>query len=214
MPRRISCAFVFAAFVLFSVAPAQVVVGNSIVNRGGIDTASTTFVLSSQGFGAGAIGGNLVTWSYFSASSGLSLTPVLFEYTGSGADYIVRGFGASVTTSTGAHVALPFALVSGSSAITNASFFFGWKDGTPSTPNTGSITFDDNGGSPQVVYIGTGGPSGFAASNIYSFNGGTLNRTYSIAGATAAVPEPSVTAALFALAALGCAVWRRRTGWL
>lgn len=215
MPRRFSCALVFVAFALVGVAPAQVVVGNSIVDRGGIDTATTTFVLSSQGFGAGAIGENLLSWSYFSGTNGLSLTPVLFEYTGTGADFTVRGIGASVTTSLGAQVDLPFDLVSGSSAITNANFFFGWKDGTPGTPNTGSILFDDNGGDPQVVYIGAGGPSGFVVSNTFSFDGGTLNRTYSLSGSTAAIPEPSVTAlfALAAVAALGRAVWRRRTIW-
>lgn len=179
------------------------------MNGGSVDSASTTFVMSSQGFGSAAIGNTVATWSYYGGRGGLNLTPVLFEYSGSGNNYVVRGVGTTVTTTLGANLDLPFNLVSGSTTITNGNFFFGWKDGTPSTPNQGSISFANNAGSPQVLYFSSSGPSGFALSNTYSFTGGPLDRTYSISAS--AIPEPSVTAALFALAALGCAVWHRRT---
>ena len=209
MPRRIFLALLCASGLLVGAARAQIIVGNSIVSRGIRDTAQTVFVMSSQGFGAGAIGSSVATWSYYSLFNGSSLTPVLFERTGVNHDYIVRAIGASVTTSLGAHLDLPFNLATGSLAITNGNFFFGWKDGTASTDKAASIAFDYNAGTPKVVYFAANGPAGFAVSNSYNFDGHELGRTYSISAST--IPEPSVTAALVAVAALGCAVWRRRT---
>lgn len=212
--KRFFPAAAFCVFSLFGSASAQVVVGNPIVDRAAIDTAQTMFVLSSQGFGAQAIGHEVVSWSYYSGSIGLMLTPVLFEYTGSGNNYIVRGIGASVTTTLGAHLDLPFNVVSGSATIANANYFLGWKDGTPNTANVGSILLDYNSSSagPDVLFVGSGVPSGIEVSDSFDFNGPLLERTYSISATAVAVPEPSTAVALVAIVALGFAVWRRSLG--
>ncbi len=200
--------------VLLMLAPsarAQVTVGNPIISAGTLDGASTAFVLSGQPFGSGATGLSLTSWSFYAGTGGRSLTPLLLEFS-SGNTFVVRGIGQTVTPgSAGAQTNLAFNVITGSSAITNGNFYFGWKDGSTTSANQGVISWSGSG--PEQVQSLTGNSSTNITSAGLSLDFGNTSldsRTYSVSATASAIPEPSTTVALAAVAALGFACYRRR----
>jgi len=190
---------------LVGAARAQVTVGNAIVATGLRDGVTTAFILSGQGFGSGAVGSAVSTWSFYTGdpSGTLAITPLLFEYSGTGFDYVLRAIGTTVVNVTaGAHVDLPFDVASGSATITSGDFYLGWKDDGGAVVDlvyggTGTLAFHNNA-SPSLVLGST-----------YAFDNDLGLRTYSISATTGAVPEPASWAALAGLVAAIGSAWRR-----
>lgn len=203
--------FLSVLLVLAPSARAQVTVGNPIISAGTLDGATTAFVMSGQPFGSGATGLNLTSWSFYAGIGGRSVTPLLLEFS-SGNTYVVRGIGQTVTpSSAGAQSNLAFNVITGSAAITNGNFYFGWKDGSTTSPNEGVIAWSGTG--PEQVQSLTDNSAMNITSAGLSLDFGNTSldsRTYSVSATASAIPEPSTNAALAAVAVLGFALYRRQ----
>lgn len=187
-------------------AQAQVTVGNPIVATGLRDGVTTAFILSGQGFGSGAVGTSVATWSFYTGdvSGTLSITPLLFEYSGTSYDYVLRGIGATLSNvAEGAHLGLAFSPVSGSANITSGDFYFGWKD------DGGAVVDLVFGGSGMLAFHNNGSPS-LVVGSTYAFDNDLGLRTYSVSATTTAIPEPAAWAAFAGLVAALSALRRRR----
>jgi len=215
--RRFSIGLVLT-LALGLTARAQVTIGPGIGSEGGnLDGAQTSYVFIGQGFGAGAVGLTLTSWDFFSGNTGgsLSVTPLLFQEDLDG-NFTLMAIGASVTPPANTAVTnLAFNPQVGSAAITNANFYFGWKDGTQTTHNSGVISWNSIGGPESADAL-----TGNSTQNLTSANVGTEitmgntslgDRTYQFdAFATSTVPEPSNFTLLAGLVGLGGALFIRR----
>ncbi len=205
--------FLGVILLLAPSARAQVTIGNPIISAGILDGASTAYVLSGQPFGSGATGLSLTSWSFYAGtgSGGRSITPLLLEFS-SGNTYVVRGIGQTVTpSSAGAQTNLAFNVITGSAAITNANFYFGWKDGSTTSANQGVISWSASGTEQVQSLTGNSSTNITSAGLSLDFGNTSLDsRTYSVSATASAIPEPSTTVALAAVAALGFACYRRR----
>jgi hypothetical protein len=181
-----------------------------VVSQGILDGASTAYVLSGQPFGSGANGLNLTSWSFYAGTGGRSITPLLLEFS-SGNTYVVRGIGQTVTpSSAGAQTNLAFNVITGSAAITNANFYFGWKDGSTTSANQGVISWSGSGAEQVQSLTGNSSTNITTAGLSLDFGNTSLDsRTYSVQATASAIPEPSTNAALAAVAVLGFAFYRR-----
>jgi hypothetical protein len=186
-------------------------IGNPAVLGTTIDTCNgCTFVLLDP-FPSSDSGFNVISFSLFAQQAGNEITPLLFSE--SGGNYTVSGVGATETILSTGPQTFSFVLSAGSSLV-GTSTFFGYRDGTVSTGNQGTIAFTDNppATGSQIRYFGSAGAG--TSPNIYLgefFNsaGGTtvaggpepgglaytslqLPRTYSLAAtdSPSAVPEP------------------------
>lgn len=168
-------------------------IGNPIVDRSTIDTCNGCSFALSTPF---TTSGQLTAWSFWADVTGLSLTPLIYQNTGS--NFVITGIGTTVTVSALGAQTYAFGLQSGSDLV-DANFYFGYRDGTTVAANTGTIPFTDSASGALQYYFGDGaaGPNANPVvgetMTLGSFNGGLLDRNYSIqATSTAsAVPEPS-----------------------
>ncbi len=207
MNKRWLSTVLFTIFSASIACASTVTVGNSIINRGTLDSASTAYVWLT-GFGGDAIGKTLSTWSYYAGSgaSGRSITPLLLEFT-SGEDYTLRAIGETQALSSGsAHTDLASNLQEGSASINNANFYFGWKDGTQTIANQGVITWSSAGGGNSALALSGNSSQNITGSDIrntLTFGNTALgNRTYSFQAN--AIPEINNTAILMGVSILLC----------
>jgi hypothetical protein len=201
-----------SVLALSSVASYGITVGADLKSRAIVDTANgASFVLVSPF----TSGGTLNSWSIFNdngkAQWGNSITPLLIEALGG--DYIVRGIGTSRTNDGSGLQNWSFGLAAGSASITNNNFFFGWKDGTASTHNTGSIELDFVGSLPSTGtqnYFGAqilaGGTNLGAGTNL----GPGINQQYRDYSVQATAPDTGATLALLGLSMIGLVGLRRK----
>lgn len=148
---------------------AEIIVGNDLLPRGYKDGASTTYV-SYDGFGVAAIGSEISAWSMYAhgGTVGANITPLLFEYV-SGSNFTLRAIGETYTVgSTGLHTDIAFNVQAGSASILSSDYYFGWKDGTQTSANTGVISMDLGGGSFSVAAL-----SGNSTQNVTGSDVGT-----------------------------------------
>jgi hypothetical protein len=187
-------------------------IGNNLVSRPGIDTCGTCYFVLNV---APDPGESILTWSFFGDhSTNLKITPFLVDVSTD----LITGVGTTQTASTNLQGPFNFGLVSGS-ALIGANTRFGWRDGTTSAGNAGSIDFDTTSGGPNT---GTAGFWGFLNSAPASFTTGTslgapenanTGRYYSVQISTGIpitnTPEPS-TGLLAGSILAGLAAWRIR----
>jgi hypothetical protein len=209
---------IVAIFVVALGARAQVSVGYGVATQGATsDSAATSYVFL-QGFGAGGAGLTLSSWSFSTATfvGARDITPLLWESTG-GTNFVLRAIGGTVNaTGDTVYSGVAFNLQSGSSLIGNANYYFGWKDGTTTSPNTGVISWDDLVSSTQTAYswgnsVGDNNAGNITSANLGSTfvmgNVGLGERTYRFTAT--AIPEPAHVAMAFALCCLAAAVRMR-----
>ena len=213
--RRSSFRFLIAAvctagIYLATQARAAETVGNPLVNRANVDTATGAIFVELQPFTQPGV---LSTFGFYAddaGTTGRQLTPLLFEQVGS--DFIIRGVGQAVTNAGSGAQTFPFVLSEGSAAV-GPNFFFGYKDGTDADPNqAGLIEFDFVPGAPSARFFGTN-----FANNLDpgvnlgqgTFLGPNINqqeRVYSFQAT--AIPEPA--AAALSLLLVVSSIGRRR----
>jgi hypothetical protein len=185
-------------------------IGNPVIERSTIDTCNGCSFALSTPF---STTGQLTTWSFWADVTGLSLTPLLYQNTGS--SFVISGIGTAVSVSALGAQTYAFGLQAGSDLV-DANTYFGYRDGTTESANTGTIPFTDSASGALQYYFGdgAGGPNAdpFVGETMAlgSFNGGLLNRNYSIQATSAAstVPEPS--AWLLMAGGFGALLVRRR----
>ena len=184
---------VLALAVLLCGVSSAATIGNPIVERSTIDTCNGCSFAISTPF---TTPGQLTTWSFWADVTGLSLTPLIYQNTGS--NFVISGIGSTVTVSSLGAQTYAFGLQSGSDLV-NANFYFGYRDGTTEGANQGTIPFTDSASGALQYYFGdgAGGPNAdpFVGETMTlgTFNGGLLDRNYSIQATSteSAVPEPS-----------------------
>ncbi len=204
--------FVLTAFV--TGLRGQVTIGNPIVDHNNRDGAQTTYLFAVQSFGSGANGYTLSTWSFYAnaGTTGEQITPLLFENVGG--NIILRAIGTTQTvTANTAYIDLAFGPVEGSALIDSANFYFGWKDGSQTSPNQGVISFDSSGGGAMYALSGNSmeNITGIDIGNAYDFSNNVTGRVYSVsATAIEAIPEPANVATFVGALAVGVVAWRRR----
>jgi hypothetical protein len=187
-------------------------IGNNLVTRSGIDSCGGCYFVLNV---APTPGESVLTWSFFGDhSTNLNITPFLVDISVG----LITGVGTTQTTTTNLQGPFNFGLVSGF-ALIGPKTRFGWRDGTTSTANAGSIDWDTASGGPNT---GTAGYWGFLSSAPASFTAGTSlgapenvdsGRYYSVQVTTGIpvtdTPEPS-TGLLAGSILAGLAVWRIR----
>jgi hypothetical protein len=158
-------------------------IGNPIVERTYIDTCDgCSFALSTPFTTAG----ELSTWSFYADTTGLSLTPLLYELTGG--NFIISGIGTTVNvTSLGAQT-YDFGLLQGTDFV-DANTYFGYRDGTTTAGNPGTISIDNSNSGALMWYFHSVDP--VVGANASAYEGGLLDRNYSLEADTTAAPEPS-----------------------
>jgi hypothetical protein len=198
-------------FALASTLPAATI-GNNLTTRTGIDGCGGCYSVLNV---APNVGDSILTWSFFGDhSTSLKITPFVMDISTD----VITGVGTTRTTTTGLQGPFNFGLVSGS-ALIGANTRFGWRDGTTSTANGGSIDFDSVSGGPNT---GTTGYWGFSVTAPATFTAGTSlgapengnsGRYYSVQVTTGipptGVPEPA-TGLLAGSILTGLAAWRIR----
>ncbi|MDB6019511.1 MAG: hypothetical protein JWR19_4000 [Pedosphaera sp.] len=207
----------FIAVIALPASQAQSTIGLGIGSEGSdIDGAATTYVYTQQGFGSATIGSSLSAWAFYSGNffATRSITPLLFEYSGTGNDYVLRAVGAAVTVS--AHTAysdLPFDVQFGSTLIANGNYFFGWKDGTLTSANSGVISWDTIDGGNSTYALTANSSQDITSAdlgNTLSFDNTSLgNRTYQFQATVVSTPEPSFSLWLMGAIALIVVGFRR-----
>jgi alpha-tubulin suppressor-like RCC1 family protein len=124
---------------LYTVGRVTQIFDAGLVNKGTIDTATTTYV-NRLNLG-NSLGARLINWGFFTNVTGRNITPLVLEYINT-SNYTVRGIGTSRNITTSGINTFPFQLVSGTDVFSTSNHLFGWKDGTTTTANAGVITYD------------------------------------------------------------------------
>jgi ELWxxDGT repeat protein len=133
------------------------VVGNSLTQHSTIDLATGSLFVG-DGF---AQSGRLTGWSLFSgnftddagsAADDRFVTPVIMKDMGDG-KFQITGIGTARKIAPNIAQSFDFGLVSGSDSV-GAGYFLGWKDGSATKDNAGSVSFDFGGDS--VRWFGPG----------------------------------------------------------
>ena len=140
-------------------------------------------------------GDSVIDWSFFGDhSTGMNITPFLIDISSD----VITGVGSTQTSTTNLQGPFAFGLVSGS-AVIGVNTRFGWRDGTTSTSNGGTIDFDTTAGGPSTGTAGYWGylnvePSSFTTgTNLGNPENANSGRYYSVQVDTGVVgtPEPS-----------------------
>jgi hypothetical protein len=189
-PSRLFVAALFLAgisFLFFAGVSSADTIGNPL-NPGTLDTCNgCSFALSTP---FTTVGQEVTSWSFYADGTGNSLTPLL--YTLSGTTFTITGIGTTITVTSSGVQTYSFGLVSGSDIVTGPTYF-GYRDGTLTSANTGTIGWNSGNTGALMWYFGdgAGGPNqnpligeGLTAS-------GELPRNYSLEATATATPEPS-----------------------
>jgi hypothetical protein len=151
--------------------------GYPLINRSTLDGASgSAFVLPNMPF---TKEGSVLSWRFFSDDSsavGRLITPLIFKKVGD--NYKIMGIGQTRTNAGTGLQSFDFGLVSGSAAVEDSDYYFGYKDGDNSTDNTGVIEHDQNT-SDIIIWFG-GDKAGQILVGEELQTDLTLGRTYSI----------------------------------
>lgn len=155
-------------------------IGKEAISRANVDTATTSFIYSGISL-SNIVGRYVDQYTIYAQGTNRSITPLLCEYTGSGNDYYLRGYGASRFITVAGAYTFNFYLQSGSSYIANSNYRFGWKDGTATTANQGVLSFDVDGTQTVAALTGNSAMDIPDPGQIMTFgNTAVGSRTYSI----------------------------------
>jgi hypothetical protein len=190
-PSRLFVAALFLAGVSFlflgGVSSASTI-GNPLINGNTIDTCNgCSFALSTP---FTTVGQEVTSWSFYADATGNSLTPLL--YTFNGTSYTIIGIGTTVTVTNLGAQTYNFGLLYGSDIVT-APTYFGYRDGTLTSANQGTIGFNSSNSGALMWYFGdgAGGPNLDPSVGLALTPGtiGELPRNYSLEAT--ATPEPN-----------------------
>ncbi len=179
-------------------ARADVYGSDPTVNLGTLDTC-VGCMFAYVDFPGTAAGQVVTSYSFYAGTTGLDITPLLFENTG-GTDFKIIGIGTTQVPSTLGTNTFAFGLTSGTATVQDSNTYFGWIDGnTTGTANTGTITSNYNAGGGGFGNYYASPPGTIAVNDPFTFNTFTITagqntRTYSVnvTTATATTPEPGV----------------------
>jgi hypothetical protein len=191
-PSRLRVAALFLAgisFLFFTGVSSADTIGNPLT-PGTIDTCNgCSFALSTP---FTAVGEEVTSWSFYAGATGNSLTPLLYTYNGT--NFVIAGIGTTVTVTNLGIQTYSFGLQSGSDIVTGPTYF-GYRDGTTTSANQGTITFNYGNSGALMYYFGDGGagpnqnPSVGLPLTLGVYQGGELQRDYSLQAT--ATPEPN-----------------------
>ena len=193
-PSRLFVAALFLASSLFLAGVSSAsVIGNDVIQRSYIDTCNgCSFALSTPFTTAGTV----TTWSFYADTTGNSLTPLLYTKNLDGT-FKITGIGTTVTVANLGAQTDSFNLVLGSATFTTPTYF-GYRDGTQTSANQGTISISDSNSGALMIYFGDGGPGpntnpavGESLTPGTIYPNGLLQRDYSLQATAVPVPEPS-----------------------
>jgi hypothetical protein len=217
---RAVCAFLLIGSLQGAVAG---VIGNPTIEREITDTFAGYLYAYDGTFG---VESNVSSWSFYAGSAfpslqdvaGHQITPVIMDQSESGT-WMITGIGETQTIFAMGYNSFSFNLVSGSASVT-PNRTFGWYDGSSTSQNQGTISFDRAttavgvrdfwyNGAPSVnkAYVtkndftGANDPNGWGGGRIYSVQ-------FNLADDPVSNPEPYTLAMIaggFAILA-----WLRR----
>jgi hypothetical protein len=159
-------------------------VGNPVVDAPAVDGASgSLFVQTSSPF---TEEGDVTSWRFFNGGPPVrQFTPLVLEKVG--ADYLIRGIGATINSDGSGEQNFTFNLVSGSANV-GANYYLGWKDGGQGSNNTGVAEWTD--ATPeQAIWFG-GGHTAFNVGQNLGAGVAGLSRRYSIRANSDSGPPP------------------------
>jgi hypothetical protein len=177
MKKLVLLALVVAAVV--SSAQAEVI-GPSLINRPGVDTAPGYMFMYDSGAATPAftMPGVVTQWSFYNdngaTQGGRTLEPIILKK--SGTNWVVTGVGAAVTTpaSLSGTMTFPFTLVAGSGLV-GPGYTFAHHD----TINAGTIEYTDTVGTGTHRYYGIGAATPALGTAYADAGFSARNRTYS-----------------------------------
>lgn len=175
--------------------------GNDLIDRPANDGASGGIFIDERPF---TVRARLLEWAFYdndNFSPDRQITPLVLEKVGT--NYIVRGIGATRTTTELGEQRYLFDLVAGTDLV-GPGYFFGWRDGSLTTTNQGVIDFTDGVGA--VRYFGA--PASFGLDGNLGA-GAFYARTYSFQ-TIQVIPEPTSLALLGIGASMVPLIRRRR----
>jgi hypothetical protein len=188
---------IFCSLIFTTQLVSATVIGNPLISNGPKDGASTTYV-SHESFGNSAINDSLISWGFYSSGDNdlKKLTPLLYELD-SGNGYILRAIGATVTvTSNTLFDNLDFDTQVGDSTIYTSNYYFGWKDGSQTSYNTGVINYG-TGSSYTMASLASNSSQNITGADIgttLNFNNLLGDRLYSYKATTGVAPLVPVPA--------------------
>jgi len=187
-------------------------IGYPAIARALVDTCDGCIFVLGTPFPAADVGEEVTGWDFYAydgtvsdghAIIGQSITPLLYSF--DGLNYTITGIGTTQVITSLGYQTYGFGLVSGSD-IVGANTYFGYRDGTPTSGNEGTIALDYNNGSddsgsgpPWMLYFV---PTNVSVGQNLGAPNGNLPRTYSVEADTSDVPEPGTLASL-GIGALG-----------
>jgi alpha-tubulin suppressor-like RCC1 family protein len=148
---------------------------NGVLSKSTLDSTNSSYVNTlNTGQPNGAL---LQNWCFWTTTIGRAITPLILEFTG-GTNYILRGIGRTRTTTTTGIQTYTFDTQFGSNIFLTSNYMFGWRDGTTTTTNAGTIVYDTTNTNPITGYYMTS-PASIGLNSNYSFATSMSTRTYS-----------------------------------